>query len=178
MLRLPESPFSVLRSARKSLSLNVERCNGNIASSDSVRSDLVRTGIGAVAWSILMGSRKVNLQEDTHFRVLRLLEANPEMSQRELADAVGVSTGSVYYLLRALVERGLIKIGNFSTSADKRRYAYILTPKGIAEKAAITGRFLSRKRQEYEALRREISDLESELGRPRKVLRISKVRKV
>ena len=125
-----------------------------------------------------MGSRKSQLQEDTRFRILRLLEANPEMSQRELAAAVGISTGAVYYLLSALVERGLVKMGNFSASSDKRRYAYILTPKGVAEKAAITGRFLSRKRQEYDALRREISELESELESPRKRLRVSKKRKV
>lgn len=85
------------------------------------------------------------------------------MSQRELADAVGISTGSLHYLLRALVERGLIKFGNFTASEDKRRYAYILTPKGISEKAALTGRFLSRKLEEYEALKREISQLEAEL---------------
>ena len=90
------------------------------------------------------------------------------MSQRELADAVGISTGSAHYLLSALVERGLVKLGNFSASEDKRRYAYILTPKGISEKAAITGRFLSRKLEEYEALKREISQLEAELkgGKP------------
>ena len=99
------------------------------------------------------------------------------MSQRELADTVGISTGGVYYLLSALVERGLVKIGNFSASTDKRRYAYVLTPKGLAEKAAITARFLTRKREEYEALRREISELESELGRPRKRLTTSRVEK-
>lgn len=85
------------------------------------------------------------------------------MSQRELADAVGISTGSAHYLLSALVERGFVKFGNFSASEDKRRYAYILTPKGISEKAAITGRFLSRKLKEYEALKHEISELEAEL---------------
>ena len=112
-----------------------------------------------------MTGRQSQLQEDTRFRVLRLLEENPEMSQRELADAVGISTGSVNYLLSALVERGLVKLGNFTASDDKRRYAYVLTPKGLAEKAAITGRFLARKLEEYEALKREIADLEGELGR-------------
>lgn len=87
------------------------------------------------------------------------------MSQRELADAVGISAGSVHYLLNGLVERGLVKLGNFTASDDKRRYAYVLTPKGLAEKAAITGRFLARKLEEYEALKREIADLEGELGR-------------
>ena len=112
-----------------------------------------------------MTGRQSRLKEDTRFRVLRLLEENPEISQRELADAVGISTGSAHYLLSALVERGLVKFGNFSASKDKRRYAYILTPKGMAEKAAITGRFLARKLEEYEALKREIAELESEVGR-------------
>ena len=112
-----------------------------------------------------MTGRQSQLKEDTRFRVLRLLEENPEISQRELADAVGISTGSAHYLLSALVERGLVKLGNFSASKDKRRYAYILTPKGMAEKAAITGRFLARKLEEYEALRREIAELESEVSR-------------
>ena len=110
-----------------------------------------------------MSSSRDRLREDIRFRVMRLLEANPEMSQRELAEAVGISTGSAHYIISALVERGLIKIGNFSASTDKRRYAYILTPRGLAEKAAITGRFLARKHEEYEALKREISQLEAEL---------------
>lgn len=110
-----------------------------------------------------MKTRQARLREDARFRVLRLLEANPELSQRELAKAVGVSTGSVHYLIGALIERGFIKIGNFSASSDKRRYAYILTPTGMAEKAAIARRFLARKHEEYEALRHEISQLEAEL---------------
>jgi mannose-6-phosphate isomerase len=111
-----------------------------------------------------MTRRRGQLQEDTRFRVLRLLEENPEMSQRELAVAVGISTGSVHYLLSALIKRGLIKMGNFSASTDKRRYAYILTPRGLSEKAAITGRFLARKHEEFESLKREISQLEAELS--------------
>lgn len=74
------------------------------------------------------------------FRVLRLLHDNPDLSQRDLAEAVGISNGSSHYLLNALLEKGLINLGNFTASQDKRRYAYILTPKGIAEKAAITRR--------------------------------------
>lgn len=110
-----------------------------------------------------MKSRRIRLREDARFRILRLLEANPELSQRELAKAVGVSTGSAHYLIGALIERGLIKMGNFSASNDKRRYAYILTPKGLAEKAIIARRFLARKHEEYAALKREISQLEAEL---------------
>lgn len=111
-----------------------------------------------------MASQRSKVQEDVRFRVLRLLHENPELSQRDLAKAVGISNGSAHYLLTALVEKGLIKIGNFTAAQDKRRYAYILTPKGIAEKAAITKRFLERKIQEYDALKAEIAELQDELG--------------
>ena len=86
------------------------------------------------------------------------------MSQRDLAATVGISVGSTHYLLSALVEKGLVKLGNFSAADDKRRYAYILTPKGVAEKAALTGRFLRRKLEEFEALQAEIETLQDELG--------------
>jgi EPS-associated MarR family transcriptional regulator len=95
--------------------------------------------------------------------VLRLLQENPEISQRELAAAVGVSVGGMHYLLNALIEKGLLKLGNFTAAEDKRRYAYIVTAKGISEKAAITRRFLARKSEEYEALKAEIDDLTSEI---------------
>lgn len=111
-----------------------------------------------------MAGQRSKVQEDVRFRVLRLLHENPELSQRDLANAVGISNGSAHYLLTALVEKGLIKIGNFTAAEDKRRYAYILTPKGIAEKAAITKRFLERKIQEYDALKAEIAELQGELG--------------
>ena len=110
-----------------------------------------------------MTSKRTKLQEDTHFRVLRLLQENPEMSQRELAEAVGVSVGGIHYVLNALIDKGLVKLGNFTAAEDKRRYAYVLTPKGIARKATLTRAFLVRKMEEYEALREEIEALSSEL---------------
>lgn len=110
-----------------------------------------------------MTSKRAELQKDTHFRVLRLLQENPEMSQRELAEAVGVSVGGIHYVLNALIDKGLVKLGNFTAAKDKRRYAYILTPKGIARKAALTRAFLVRKIEEYEALKEEIEALSSEL---------------
>lgn len=116
----------------------------------------------------VMFSRKDQLDEDVRFRIMRLLVEDPELSQRELANAVGVSVGRVHYLLNALVERGLVKFGKFSASDDKRRYAYILTPKGAAEKASITTRFLARKLGEYEALKREISELKAEIMESRR----------
>jgi EPS-associated MarR family transcriptional regulator len=109
-----------------------------------------------------MTSKRSKLQEDTHFRVLRLLQENPEMSQRELAAAVGVSVGGIHYVLNALIDKGLVKLGNFTAAEDKRRYAYVLTPKGIKEKSLITGRFLKRKLAEYEALKQEIEELRRE----------------
>lgn len=109
-----------------------------------------------------MSSKRSKLQEDTHFRVLRLLQESPEVSQRELAEAVGISVGSAHYVMKALVEKGLVKLGNFTAAQDKRRYAYILTPRGIVEKAAITKRFLARKMDEYEALKAEIDQLLNE----------------
>ncbi|NKX40581.1 MarR family EPS-associated transcriptional regulator [Rhodobacteraceae bacterium R_SAG2] len=110
-----------------------------------------------------MTSKRTKLQEDTHFRVLRLLQENPEMSQRELAEAVGVSVGGIHYVLNGLIDKGLVKLGNFTAAEDKRRYAYILTLKGIAEKTAVTHRFLARKLQEYKALKAEIDELRSEI---------------
>jgi EPS-associated MarR family transcriptional regulator len=95
-------------------------------------------------------------QEDTHFRVLRLLQDNPQITQRELAEKLGVSLGATNYVLRALMEKGAIKIQNFQASRKKLSYVYLLTPMGIAEKARLTTRFLSRKRAEYEALKAEI----------------------
>ena len=109
-------------------------------------------------------TRQQQLQEDTHFRVLSLLEQNPEMSQRDLARALGVSLGGVNYSLKALIERGMVKAHNFSKSERKLAYAYVLTPHGIAEKTKLTARFLRRKLEEYEALKAEIDALHSSLN--------------
>jgi EPS-associated MarR family transcriptional regulator len=110
-----------------------------------------------------MPSRKANLQEDTYFRVMRLLQENPDLTQRELAEKLGVSVGGLNYCLKALMEKGWVKMQNFSHSKNKFGYVYILTPRGISEKAALTGNFLKRKMEEYEALKTEIETLKSEL---------------
>jgi len=102
------------------------------------------------------------IQEDMHFRILRLLQVNPEMTQRELAKEVGVSVGRMNYVLTALVDKGMVKLGNFTTSKHKGRYAYILTPQGIARKSAMTRVFLARKVAEYEALKQEIEAVKKE----------------
>ncbi len=110
----------------------------------------------------LAGSRE-KMKDDVSFRVLRLLEQNPEMSQRDLSKAVGISTGSVHYVLKALVDKGLVKFSNFSANKDKRRYAYVLTPKGLTAKASLTRRFLARKMAEYEMLKAEIEEVRGDL---------------
>jgi EPS-associated MarR family transcriptional regulator len=109
-------------------------------------------------------TRQQQLQEDTHFRVLSLLEQNPDMSQRDLAKALGVSLGGINYSLKALIERGMVKAQNFKKSESKLAYAYVLTPQGLAEKTKLTTRFLKRKMEEYEALRAEIDSLQYELN--------------
>ena len=109
-------------------------------------------------------TRQKQLQEDTHFRVLSLLEQNPDMSQRDLAKALGVSLGGVNYSLKALMERGMVKVQNFSRSERKLAYAYVLTPHGLAEKTKLTARFLKRKMDEYEALKSEIDSLQYALN--------------
>ena len=110
-----------------------------------------------------VSSRQAAAQEDVHFRVMRLLEANPDMSQRDLAAHVGISLGSLNYCLKALMDKGFVKLENFQNSKHKFKYVYILTPAGIAQKVALTGRFLKRKMQEYEALKAEIEGLKDEL---------------
>ncbi len=110
-----------------------------------------------------MAGQRSKAQEDMRFRVMRLLQENPEMSQRDIAAAVGLSVGGVHYCLNALIDKGLVKLGNFTAAQDKRRYAYILTPKGLSEKAALTSRFLKRKMEEYDALKAEIDELRSEM---------------
>lgn len=106
----------------------------------------------------------LNQREDLRFRVLRLLEANPRMSHREIAKAIGGSTGAVNYCINALIEKGMVKVSNFRSSDNKLRYAYILTPEGINEKASLTASFLRRKIQEFHAIQSEISEILAETG--------------
>jgi EPS-associated MarR family transcriptional regulator len=104
-------------------------------------------------------NKKTKIQEEARFKILRLLHENPELTQRELGERVGISLGAVNYCLRALIERGLLKAGNFARNRNKHRYAYLLTPAGLSEKAALTTHFLMIKRREYTELRREIDAL-------------------
>lgn len=107
-------------------------------------------------------SEKTSIHQETHLKVLRLLESNPQMNQRDLAVALGVSLGKTNFCLRALLDKGLLKVQNFQSSKRKLAYAYLLTPAGVAEKTALTGRFLTRKLEEYTLLKAEIELLQQE----------------
>ena len=101
---------------------------------------------------------------DEHvMKALRVLEKHPELSQRQLAKALGVSLGKTHYILNSLIDVGLVKVDNFRRSDNKLGYAYLLTPRGFVEKAKVTKRFLSRKQREFEDLRRQIADLTKEV---------------
>lgn len=100
--------------------------------------------------------------EETHYKVMRLIEANPEMSQREVARALGISLGKANYCLQALVRKGWIKATNFKNSRNKSAYVYLLTPRGLEHKARLTIVFLKIKVREYEELRHEIEQMRRE----------------
>ncbi|AWB33047.1 MarR family EPS-associated transcriptional regulator [Orrella marina] len=111
-----------------------------------------------------MPSRQIRIKEDTDFRILRILQQNPEISQRDLAKELGMSLGGLNYCLKALIDKGFVKLSNYQNSQHKLKYVYILTPSGLAQKISMTGRFLRRKMQEYEVLQAEINDLSLEIG--------------
>ena len=102
------------------------------------------------------------LKDEDRYKILKLLSDNADLNQRQLADALGVSLGKTNYCLKALIEKGMIKAGNFRSNPNKGSYAYLLTPKGIDEKARVTLRFLNRKQSKYEALQVELEELRQE----------------
>ena len=102
------------------------------------------------------------LSDENRYKLLKLLHENPEMNQRQIASELGLSLGKVNFCLKALIEKGWIKIGNFSRSPNKKAYVYLLTLRGMEEKAKVTFDFLDRKREEYESLRAEIEQLQNE----------------
>ena len=104
------------------------------------------------------------MTEDAHYKLLKLLEHNPQATQREIARELDVSLGKVNYLLKSLMEKGHIKAKNFKNASNKAAYLYKLTPKGINAKAKIAVRYLGRKLDEYEQIRAEIEELQQELG--------------
>lgn len=109
------------------------------------------------------------LDDATHYHLLKLVDERPDITQRELAQAMGISLGKVNYCLRALVEKGFVKANNFRRNPDKGTYSYLLTPEGVAEKARVTARFLRRKMEEYDVLLNEIEVLRQEVGPGEKI---------
>ena len=102
-------------------------------------------------------------ERDAHYKVMDILQKNPHITQRELSSELGLSLGKLNYCLKALADKGWIKIGNFTQSKTKHRYLYLVTPQGIYEKARMTRDFLNRKIKEYKALRLEIDTLKNEI---------------
>ena len=101
--------------------------------------------------------------QELEYRALKILEQQPDLTQRQLSEALGVSLGKTNYLLKSLIDVGWVKLDNFQKSDNKWGYAYLLTAMGVAEKAAITLRFLKRKKQEYDDLQKEIVQLQKEV---------------
>lgn len=113
-----------------------------------------------IGWRVK--NKQISKSEAVGFSVMRTIQDEPQITQRELADKLGVSLGKVNYCIKALVDKGLIKIDNFRTSDAKWRYVYVLTPKGIAARAALTSQFLEWKMREFEELKAEIAALKTE----------------
>lgn len=111
-----------------------------------------------------MSTKSDLFREEVRFRLLRLLHEHPEYSQRQVAQALGISLGAVNYCLNALVDRGFVKIGRFTNSQNKLRYAYVLTPAGLAQQAALVAEFLQRKKAEFEIIKAEIEAMQAEIG--------------
>jgi EPS-associated MarR family transcriptional regulator len=107
------------------------------------------------------------LSDEVRYRLLKLLDSNPEMSQRDLARELGISLGKVNFCLRALVRKGWVKASRFTNSRNKAAYMYLLTPHGIDEKVRVTLLFLRIKLREYEMLRAEIDQIRRDAGEPR-----------
>ncbi len=103
------------------------------------------------------------LSDELRYKILKRLDTDPNLSQRELAKELDMSLGKVNYCLKALLEKGWIKAGNFKSNPNKMGYAYILTPSGLEEKANVTVRFLKRKLEEHQAVQKEIEQLRSEI---------------
>jgi EPS-associated MarR family transcriptional regulator len=103
------------------------------------------------------------VDQELEYRALKILEQQPDLTQRQLAEELGVSLGKAHYLVKSLIDVGWVKLDNFQRSDNKWGYAYLLTPIGIVEKAAITGRFLLRKQREYIQLQQDIAHLQEEV---------------
>lgn len=114
-----------------------------------------------------MTNPQSKIDEEAHFRIMCILQEHPDLTQRKLAEMLGMSVGALNYCLRALIDKGFVKMDNFQKSRNKFKYVYLLTPQGIAGKMALTSLFLKRKIDEYEVLKMEIEALQAEVrGKP------------
>ena len=120
----------------------------------------MRVMSGAVA---MMASNLDDRRKEARLKILRMIDDNPLVTTRQIADQVGLSNGSAHYMLSALVEKGFVKLSKFAQSSGKSRYAHVLTPEGIRQKTMLTHDFLRAKRTEFYLLREELSSLEREL---------------
>jgi EPS-associated MarR family transcriptional regulator len=111
-----------------------------------------------------MASTRDQRKQETNLKVMQLVDSDPSVSTREIAQRVGISNGAAYYCVTALIEKGFVKLKNFTQSKTKANYIYELTPRGIRAKAALTVQFLELKKDEYNDLKAEIKRLENELG--------------
>lgn len=111
-----------------------------------------------------MATRQANLQQDTYFRVMQLLKEHPDITQRELAERLGVSASGLNYCIRTLVLKGWVKVKNFRNSRNRAAYMYLLTPQGLLQNAVLTREFLDRKLKEYASLRAEIEALSRDVA--------------
>jgi EPS-associated MarR family transcriptional regulator len=121
----------------------------------------------------MVSDKTAQHREDVHFKILRLIESRPDASQREIAEQVGVSLGAINFCVKALIDKGHIKLSNFKASKNKLGYVYVLTPEGIAHRAQLAAGFIKRKINEFEAIQAEIEELRGEFvidtsGRARK----------
>ena len=106
---------------------------------------------------------KNTFDNETRYRLLKLLQQHPDWSQRQIARGMGISLGKVNYCLRALTERGFVKVGRFTRNQNKSNYRYLLTPKGVGEKIQAAASFLAHKQEEFEVIKQEIARLKREL---------------
>ena len=102
-------------------------------------------------------------KSDTEYIILKILKDNPKMTQRQMASELGLSLGKTNYVVRALVDKGWVKLSNFKRSDNKLGYIYLLTPEGLSEKTMLAQNFLNRKSEEYNRLKKEIEILKNEL---------------
>ena len=128
----------------------------------------------ATSGAVAVEETRNAFQEDARLRVLHLIEGEGDLTQRQIAEQLGLSLGAVNYCLKGLIVKGAVKARNFRSSTSKWRYAYVLTPSGVSERAALTARYLARRLKEYEALKAEIESLggnpvtqETDPGTPR-----------